>query len=39
LGGVDVVFDQHRDAMQQTTRPLGFAFLIKRVGNRQRTRI
>ena len=36
---IDVVFDQHRDAMQRATRAFGLALLIERVGNGERIRI
>ena len=35
VGGVDVVFEDDGDAVQQAARPLGGAFLVQGVGNGQ----
>src|SRR3989442_16762 len=37
--GIDVVFDKYGNAVQRTTRTLGFAFLVKGIGDGERVRI
>src|SRR5208282_308529 len=39
VSGIDVVFDQDRNAMEQPARPLRLALLIERVGDLQRLRV
>ena len=36
IGGLDVVFDQHRHAVERTARRFRSQFPITRIGNRQR---
>ena len=33
VGGIDVVFDQHRDAVHRAARAFGFALLIEGIGD------
>ena len=33
VGGIDVVFDEHGDAVQGAARTFGLAFLIERIGD------